>query len=254
MSMTASKSTRRSDWAVPAGLILLSLVPSVAGTARLAELAGGAEITEANARFFAMPLPVVLHILAVIPYSILGALQFSRSFRRRRQGWHRVVGSFLAVFGMVAAMTGLWMAHYYPWPEGDGMGVYVLRLVFGTAIAVSIIMAVYAIRRRNFIAHGAWMTRAYAIGMGAGTQVLTHLPWFIVFGKPDELGRTIAMGAGWVINAIVAEWVIRRRSSRKPVSLPAPVSRPRPVAVPRGAVYNPGTPISRSMHAGAGES
>jgi hypothetical protein len=24
------------------------------------------------------------------------------------------------------------------------------------------------------------MTRAYAIGLGAGTQVLTHLPWFVL--------------------------------------------------------------------------
>lgn len=56
-------------------LILLSLVPAAMGTVRLAELARGAAVTPANARFFAQPVPVVLHILAVIPYSILGAFQ-----------------------------------------------------------------------------------------------------------------------------------------------------------------------------------
>src|SRR5690606_40582183 len=65
------------------------LVPAAAGTARLAELAGGAEPTAANARFLAAPIPVVLHILAVIPFSILGAFQFAPAFRRRRRGWHR---------------------------------------------------------------------------------------------------------------------------------------------------------------------
>lgn len=55
------------------------------------------------------------------------------------------------------------------------------------------------------------MTRAYAIGLGAGTQVLTHLPWFLlVGGTPGELPRGVMMGAGWVINIVVAEWVIRR--------------------------------------------
>jgi hypothetical protein len=40
--------------------------------------------------------------------------------------------------------------------------------------------------------------------------VLTHLPWFMLAGKPNEAARTVLMGAGWVINVIVAEWIIRR--------------------------------------------
>jgi uncharacterized membrane protein len=202
---------RRSDWAIPAALILLSLVPAIAGTARLAELASNATITKENARFFAQPLPVVLHVLAVIPFSILGAFQFSPGFRRRHRRWHRAAGRVLAVCGLVAAFSGLWMAHFYPWPQGDGVGVYVERLVFGSAMAMSIARALDAVRRRDFVAHGAWMTRGYAIGMGAGMQVLTHLPWFIFVGKPGETARTILMGAGWVINIAAAEWIIRRR-------------------------------------------
>jgi uncharacterized membrane protein len=187
----------------------------VAGTTRLVELASDAEVTAANARFFAQPLPVVLHILAAVPYSILGALQFSAGFRRRLRGWHRAVGGVLAICGMVAALTGLWMAHFYAWPEADGEALYAMRLAFGSAMAASLVLAVDAIRRRDFAAHGAWMIRAYAIGLGAGTQVLTHLPWFILFGQPGELPRAVMMGAGWVINVIVAEWVIRRSSLQR---------------------------------------
>jgi hypothetical protein len=59
------------------------------------------------------------------------------------------------------------------------------------------------------------MIRAYAIGLGAGTQVLTHLPWFLLAeGKPGEGPRAVMMGAGWLINVIVAEWIIRRRVAR----------------------------------------
>ena len=215
--------SRRSEWLIPALLILLSLVPAIAGVARLVELARRGSVTPANARFFAMPLPVVLHILTVIPFSILGAFQFAPAFRRRRRDWHRAAGRVLAVLGLVAASTGLWMAHFYPWPAGDGEVLYVLRLVFGSAMAVSIVLAVVAIRRGDLAAHGAWMTRGYAIGLGAGTQVLTHLPWFILVGKPGESSRAVLMGAGWVINLVVAEWIIRRRSFRRD-SAPAAVA------------------------------
>jgi len=213
--MNATMTSRRSDWLVPVGLIMLSLVPAAAGTARLGQLGRGGPITPENARFFAMPVPVVLHILSVIPYSMLGAFQFSQSFRRRHRRWHRVAGRVLGVCGLMVALTGLWMSHFYPWPKGDGEALYVLRLVFGTAMLASMVLGLDAIRRRNFNAHGDWMIRAYAIGMGAGTQVLTHLPYFVFVGTPDESTRAILMAAGWVINVVVAEWVIRKGRTRK---------------------------------------
>jgi hypothetical protein len=66
--------------------------------------------------------------------------------------------------------------------------------------------------------------------MGAGTQVLTHLPWFLLVGQPKELPRALLMGAGWVINVVMAEWVIRapRRA--------AGVARLRAAALPAGGV------------------
>lgn len=209
--MPATKALRRSDWMIPALLIALSLVPAIAGTARLTQLATGARTAD-NARFFAQPIPVILHIIAVIPYTMVGAFQFSAGFRRRNRWWHRAAGRVLGVCGLMAALSGLWMAQFYPWPTGDGYGVYVERLTFGTAMLASLILGLDAVRRRNFASHGAWMIRAYAIGLGAGTQVLTHLPWFLLVGKPGESARTLLMGAGWVINVIVAEWCIRARS------------------------------------------
>jgi uncharacterized membrane protein len=214
--MNVTNASRRSVWTIPALLISLSLVPAIAGTARLAQLASGAQTPE-NARFFAQPIPVVLHIMVVIPYTMLGAFQFSAGFRRRNRRWHRVAGRVLGVCGLVAALTGLWMAQFYPWPAGDGYGVYVERLLFGTAMAASIILGLDAVRRRDFASHGAWMTRAYAIGLGAGTQVFTHLPWLLLVGKPGESARTVLMGAGWAINLIVAEWCIGTLPSLFPI-------------------------------------
>src|SRR4029453_15041294 len=75
-----------------------------------------------------------------------------------------------------------------------------------------IVVAFVAIRRGDVATHSAWMTRAYAIGLGAGTQVFTFLPWTLVFGAPEQAMHAVLMGAGWVINLAVAEGVIRRRA------------------------------------------
>ena len=201
----------RKDYLIPAGLIALSLVPGIAGTARVVELAGNALVTPDNARFVAMPLPVLLHIPAAVVYSVLGALQFSPGLRQRARGWHRASGRVLLPLGVLVALSGLWMTLAYPWPAGDGLMVYIERLLVGIAMLAALMLGAQAIVRRNFRAHGNWMTRAYALGLGAGTQVLTHLPWFMLMDtRPGEMARGIMMGGAWLINAIAAEWIIRR--------------------------------------------
>ncbi|MGY3378368.1 uncharacterized membrane protein YozB (DUF420 family) [Arthrobacter sp. TE12231] len=214
---------RRPQWPVPAGLILLSLIPVIGGAARLTELTGGAAITPQNARFFASPVPVVTHIVCVTTYSLLGAFQFLPSLRGRR-GWHRIAGRILAPAGLLAALSGLWMAAFYQLPPGDGPALFVLRLVFGSAMAASIVLGIVAIVRRDFVRHGAWMTRGYAIGVAAGTQALVSLPWILLVGPPDEPTRAALLGSAWVINVAVAEFVIRRRAQRA-TRVPRPSGR-----------------------------
>jgi len=211
------KQTTR-DRLIPAGLILLGLIPAIAGSVRLSEMAAGAAITPANARFFDSPLPVLIHIPAAIIFSMLGALQFAPSFRKRYRTWHRLSGALLIPASLVVAITGLWMTQFYAWPAGDGVIVYVERLIAGVAMLAATVLSINAIRRRKFQEHGEWMTRAFAIGLGAGTQVLTHLPWFLLANlTPGELPRGVMMGAGWLINVVVAELIIRRGRLRHAV-------------------------------------
>lgn len=201
----------RSWWPVPTALIFLSLIPVIAGAVRLTELTGGAAITPQNARFFASPVPVVIHIVSVTLYSLLGAFQFVPALRGRR-GWHRTAGSVLIPAGLLAALSGLWMSAFYALP--DGTTDVPFRLFFGSAMLVSISLGIVAVRRRDFARHGAWMTRGYAIGAGAGTQALVISGWMFLVGAPGELVRAVLMAAAWVINLVVAEYVIRRRGRR----------------------------------------
>jgi hypothetical protein len=206
-------SSTRADWLVPTALIVLSFIPFAAGAVRVVGLASGAEITPENARFFAVPLPVVLHIISACLFCILGAFQFAPGFRRRRPGWHRRAGRLLVLCGLVAGLSGLWMTQFYPLrPHLQGDLLYGFRFVFGSAMVLSIALGLAAILRRDIARHRAWIIRGYAIGQGAGTQALTALLWLPIFGAPNELTSEVLMGAGWAINLVVAEWIIRNNS------------------------------------------
>src|SRR5262245_26931210 len=187
----------RSAKGLVAALLLLSAFPLVAGAFRLVQLASGAEITPANARFFASPLPVVVHIVSAGVYAILGAFQFANGFRRRWPSWHRVAGRLLVLCGLLVGLSGLWMTLFYSLPDSDGALLYALRLLFGSAMVVSIVLGFTTIRRGDVIAHRAWMMRGYAIGLGAGTQMLTLMVGEMIAGPPSVLSRALLMGAGW---------------------------------------------------------
>jgi len=217
--------TQRGTWLVPAGLILLTLIPMVSGSLRLTQLAGGPQLVPEAARFTGSPVPVVLHIVAAIPFCVLGAFQFVPSLRRGRRSWHKVAGRVLIPAGFLLALAGLWMATLYPHPVGDGPVLLVERVVFGGYMLVSLSLAVRALIGHDYAAHGAWMTRAYALGVAAGTQALALIPGSILFGSTNEVSRAVAMGAAWIVNLLVAELVIRRRTRQA-------ASAPRAQAVP----------------------
>jgi hypothetical protein len=212
---TAAKKPR-ADWPIIVGLIMLTLVPAVAGSVRLATLAAGASVTPDNARFFASPVPVIVHIISVTLFCILGAFQFAPGFRRRHPVWHRRTGRVLMVAGILSGLSGLWMTQFYPLHAINQQGVllYGFRMLIGAAMVAAIGLSWAAIMRRDIARHRAWMIRGYAIGQGAGTQVFTLLPWMLIAGVPSELTRDILMIVAWLINLAVAEWIIRRQVRR----------------------------------------
>jgi uncharacterized membrane protein len=122
----------------------------------------------------------------------------------------------LVVLGLTVALSALWLTLFFPRQPGTGSLAYIFRLAFGTGMAACITLAVTAIRRRDIARHRAWMTRAYALALGAATQVFTLGIGPAVFG-PGELTADLSLGAAWVINLAVAEYVIRRPAQRATV-------------------------------------
>ena len=95
-----------------------------------------------------------------------------------------------------------------------------------------LILGIVAVRRRDIAAHRAWMIRAYAIGLAAGTQAFTEGIVDALVGN-GELAGDLAKGAGWVINLSLP---------KRPSADPRPRTRPE---------HSPGRPLSRPTGATA---
>ncbi len=213
---------RTAGWPVPLALIALSAVPLVAGALRLVQLAGGPALVPPDSRFAGLAAPLVVHLVGATLYVLVGAFQLVPRLRRRHLAWHRRAGRVLAVAGLLVAGSALWMTLAFAQKPGTGDLLYVLRLLFGSAMAAALVLGFTAARRHDIAAHRAWMIRAYAIGLAAGTQALTGGIGGALFGT-GELAGDLAKAAGWVLNLAVAEWTIRRpvappRSSRRRVT------------------------------------
>jgi uncharacterized membrane protein len=202
------------------GLALFGILPGLARL--LIALAGGdPEVTRAPDTGASRLLPIV-HGVSGTLFAVLGAFQFPTALRRGHRTWHRRTGRLLVPLGLTAAASAIWLTLFYPHLHDSGPLLSIFRLIFASALAASIIVAFTAIRRRDIARHREWMIRAYALGLGAATQIFTLGFGQAIFG--DSVTSTALLtGAAWVINLAIAEWVIRRRFRRRPAPTAAAV-------------------------------
>lgn len=203
---------KRSELTWPVVFVVLSVMPALGGIARLHSLS--VPETVDNARFIAAPLPVIVHIVTATLYAMLGAFQFSAGLRRRWPAWHRRAGVVLTLCGLVTGLTGMWMAVGLDIPQRmQGPILMGVRLVVGAVTVAALVLAWVSIVRRDIPAHEAWMIRAYALAQGAATQALLLGPWILISGELVGVPRDLMMTLTWIINAGIAEALIRRRDS-----------------------------------------
>jgi uncharacterized membrane protein len=200
--MTQASTPKGSTWRIPLGLVALSTIPLIAGSLRVLAVAGGPDLVPSNPRIDASPAPLVLHVIAAAAYVVVGAFQFP-ALRRGHPAWHRRTGRVLIGAGVLVAGSGLWMTLFYRDAPGGHL-LWTVRLVVGSAMTASIVLGFTAIRRRDIAAHRAWMVRAYALAVAAGTQAFTQGIGEGVFGVNDW-STGLSVSSGWVMNAAVAD-------------------------------------------------
>jgi uncharacterized membrane protein len=202
------------------GLVLLALPPVLIGLTILHSMTTGSlneATTETDlARRASYPLAMALHVIGGAALLILGLLQFSPDLRRKAPRLHRWTGRTLLALGAGAALSGLWMnASPFAKPEShlyDG-AQNIMAAAFLTVTALGLAAA----RARDFAAHRAWMLRAYAIAMGAGTQTALVLPVFLLLGTVEGPALDLILIGAWAVNLGGAELLIARQARSAPI-------------------------------------
>jgi len=206
--------TRLLDGAwIPLGLVALGAIPALGGLTRLASFARASTLPD-EARFADHPGALALHVTSALTFSLLGALQLWPGLRSHRPSVHRGLGRALIPAGLFAAVSGLWtMLAYAPAPTA-GPTLHVLRVASALALLSFLLLGLRALRQKDYLQHGAWMTRAYALGIAPGVQALFLAPLAFGLGVDTELSFTTGMALGWALSLGVAEWSLRRTDTR----------------------------------------
>lgn len=152
---------------------------------------------------------LVVHIFTAAVALVVGPLQFMSKVRARTR-LHRTLGRVYLLAGVLPSAVATI-------PVAVWSGRPITQVGLTTAAVLWLItggLAYRAARRRDFIAHRAWMMRNYALTFLAVTSrvlvpvlLLSQIP----FGGADvsamiPIGQTL----GWIINLIVVEVLLRR--------------------------------------------
>ncbi|WP_267298666.1 DUF2306 domain-containing protein [Parachryseolinea silvisoli] len=149
-----------------------------------------------------------IHVLSSCFLLIAGFTQFYNPLRQKLSKLHRYMGMlYLVILVFLSGPAGLIMALYANGglPSQTAFTMLSMLWIFFT------IKAYVAILRRDFIMHGNFMIRSYALTLSA----LTLRAWkylLVMFFQPHPMDAyMIVAWLGWVPNLLLAEWLIYRK-------------------------------------------
>jgi uncharacterized membrane protein len=196
---------------VPAALYFGTLLTIVLALVQVVQIPLGA-LPEDSLRLTTAPVWHFMHVLGGATFGILGPIQFGRVLMRKYGRLHRVLGRVFVAAGAMISLSALSLLWHFP--DTYSVAMNSARLLFGIALGVALVMAMLAIRRRDFTSHRNWMIRAYAIGIGATAVTMVFFPIYAITGEaPTGLVADVAFVGSWAACVVFAEGLVRRISA-----------------------------------------
>ena len=169
----------------------------------------------ANAGLTDFPINTAIHVILGGLYMAFAPFQFIPKLRQRWPNYHRFMGRFLVLVGILVGLTATFMAVITPY---SGWSERILITPFTILFSLSLINGYRHIRAKRIAEHHAWMIRAFAIGLSVSTMRLIFLPLllFIIFkGNPTHDNIAMASTASFTLallsHVIIAELWIREK-------------------------------------------
>lgn len=214
MSKTSRDRSKRKSWPLAVFLISACIVPIAAGAYRGTTLIldndWGFEFDAAHVD----SLPLFLHVICAATFYVLAALQVWPPLRTRFPVWHQRAGRVAIIAGLVGALSSVWITIVHAEVRGDIL--FYGRMVFGPLWALFLVLGYLAIRRKDVRAHRAWMVRAFAVAMPAGTLIFIFAPVLLIFGEVSSAVDESIQSTAWIVHLALAEWLLRRLPSGPP--------------------------------------
>ena len=148
-----------------------------------------------------------IHVYASLWVLFAGFTQFSKGLLKNRPRLHRALGYiYVADILLITGPSGLTMGFY----ANGGTFSRIAFVLLSVLWIFYTVMALVKAKQKNFKAHRNYMIRSYALTLSA----LTLRAWKYAITNtvelpPMDVYRFVAW-AGWVINLLVAEYIIYR--------------------------------------------
>ena len=196
-------SLRRSAAWVGWGLIAVFALMMGLISLRLLSFDPNAVPEELRQNFLDRPVLFYTHALLAPVALMVGVWQFLPI--TRRSAYHRLVGRCYVACVAVASIAGFIIAFTTDTGPAAGIGFGILAVLWFSATARAYLLA----RSGDFVRHRIWMIRSYAICC-AGITLRIILPVGIATGFGFTPSYITAAWGSWIINILIAEWIIRR--------------------------------------------
>ncbi|MEM7359915.1 MAG: DUF2306 domain-containing protein [Pseudomonadota bacterium] len=164
-------------------------------------------------RYFDHPVLSIIHMVTGILFLVMAPLQFWPKFRAKNRTFHRWSGRVLVIAGLIAGVTGIMSGVMLP--GFGGFSTLLGSWFFGVLFIICFLRSFWLAFNRQINLHREWIIRAFAIGLGVGTQRV-----LIIIVMPMDVATFEVMFAplfwmGTAINMLIAEcWINITRKRR----------------------------------------
>lgn len=150
-----------------------------------------------------------IHVLSSIFLLIAGFTQFHDPLKKFST-IHRMVGKmYIAIIVFISGPASFVMALYANGgaPSQIAFSILSILWIFFTA------KAWIEIRKQNYIEHGNFMLRSYALTLSALSLRAWKYIIVLIFHPHPMDGYMIVAWLGWIPNLLIAEWLIRGKTA-----------------------------------------